>query len=152
MMRRTIGGGLVAIAVVIAFGGVFSYRSTRRFIDRAARAPGTVVRVLEEVDAGDGGKSYYPVVQFRAPAGAPVEFRSHFGSNPAGYRPGDPVTVLYEPDAPDRAEIADFWPLWSLTLMCGLLGTIFLGAGVGVLVAAPRAVPQYDASEAEPRV
>jgi hypothetical protein len=145
-MRRTLGGWFLAIGVVIAIAGVFSYVSTRRFIDRAARAAGTVVRVLEEADSGDGGTLFRPVVQFRTLAGAMVEFRSNFRSKPAGYRLGDAVTVLYEPDAPDRAEIESFMTLWFLTLICGLLGTIFLGAGVGVLLVRPTAAPLEEAA------
>ncbi len=150
-MRRTLGGSLVAIGVVIVAGGLFGYVSTRRFVDRAARGEGTVARVEIEDDSGDGGTSFRPVVQFRTASGARVEFKSRQASNPAAYGEGDAVTVLYEPGAPDRAEIEGFWSLWFPTLLCGLIGAVFgavfVAVGAVVLLAplfrrpAPHGLP-----------
>jgi hypothetical protein len=135
-MRRVLGGCIVALGVVAVAAGVFGYVSTRRFIDRAARAAGTVVRLDVEEDS-ESGKSFRPVVQFRTPAGARVEFKSRVATKPPAYSAGDAVTVLYEANAPNRAEIDAFWPLWFRAIFGGVMGAGFLTFG-GVMLLVPR--------------
>src|SRR6185312_1410410 len=63
------------------------------------RAPGEVVSLKSEWSSGSGSSSghysYYPIVQFRTPDNARIEFKNSIGSNPPSHRPGDKVTVLY---------------------------------------------------------
>jgi hypothetical protein len=133
MMRvRMLGGCSVAIGVVVVAVGVFAYVSIRRFVDRAAKAPGTVVRVEFETN-NEGGNTFRPVVEFRTPAGARVEFKSRLSTSPASYDVGDSVKVLYEANAPNRAEIDAFLPLWLPALLCGIIGAVFLAVGTVVL-------------------
>jgi hypothetical protein len=47
----------------------------------------------------------YPVVRYRTTDGREVVFRSGFGSQPPLWRPGQPVTVLYDPANPEAARI-----------------------------------------------
>lgn len=48
---------------------------------------------------------YYPVVRFRAADGREVETRTMMGASFRRVREGDPVTVLYDPADPARAQL-----------------------------------------------
>ena len=144
-MRRILGWIGLSIGVVVLAGGALSYLETRRFLDRAERAEGAVIRVDEVPDSGDGGTSYRPVVVFRTRSGAEVEFASGTASNPPSHAVGDAVGVYYEPAAPDRARIDGFLPLWSFTLICEIVGGAFVALGAVALLN-----PWRPAKAAEP--
>ena len=56
------------------------------------------------------------------------------GSSAAAKRIGDSVTVRYSLDQPHVAEIDAFMPLWGQTLLFGVLGSMFLFVGAGILM------------------
>lgn len=55
-------------------------------------------------------------------------------SSPPAFSVGERVTVRYVPGRPDEARIDSFLETWFVSLILGLLGTIFfsVGAGFGV--------------------
>lgn len=88
-------------------------------------------------DDGDGGSSYtyYPFVAFSGTTGGEhLEFRDKVGGNPAIYKRGDKVDVLFDPANPEDAIIdRRFWNwavgslaggtlslLWSMKLLSGI--------------------------------
>jgi hypothetical protein len=100
---------------------------TRSFIARAEVASGTVV-ALERTSSN----AYSPVVDFVAPGGQMIEFRSSFGSSPPAYEVGEKVEVLYLPDQPRKARIRGIFALWGGALiLCGV-GLVFTGVGGGM--------------------
>ena len=93
-------------AVFVAYG-VSSRRESRRFAAGAARAQGVVVELVTGATPGpqSSGVLSYPVVRYRTMDGREVVFRSDFGAQPSPWRPGQPVTVLYNPANPQEARI-----------------------------------------------
>jgi hypothetical protein len=96
--------GLAALFVAYALS---SRRESRRFAAGAARAQGVVVELVGGPAPGPQtpGPLSYPVVRYRTVDGREVVFRSDLGAQPSPWRPGQPVTVLYNPADPQEARI-----------------------------------------------
>ncbi|WP_165966837.1 DUF3592 domain-containing protein [Actinomadura sp. 7K507] len=113
--------GLLFVAI-----GVRVIRTGRHLRRFGHRAPGVVVRTATR------GQVSYPTVRFRMPDGTERETQSDLGTNLPTFRKGQAVTVLYDPDDPDRARLDG--PTGSGTLH----GAIFIAfglcfAGVGAI-------------------
>lgn len=126
-----LGLGLGGLLFVI-MGIVWIVRE-RAFTRGALSAPGVVVgfrtRRLHR-RAADGSSSNildFPVVRYTTRRGEPIEFESPMGSRPRVHREGQAVTVLYAPDAPERARIA------SSCLQYGV-PIVFIVLGLGLIV------------------
>ncbi len=112
-------GILMAVAALfVALGAGFmvigarTRRSSREFMARAVRVPGLVVDLElhrgEHRHAGDLDSGYWvPRLQFTTVDGRPVQTLAMYGSVPAPARRGEQVMVLYDPDQPTRAQVAD---------------------------------------------
>ena len=122
-------GLLVLLAVVFAI-------SRASFVSGAERTSGTVVGLRKRVsDRYDSSRrrrarstSFAPVVTFRDSSGRSHRFVSATGSNPPTHGVGDAIDVLYEPDDPATASVADFWSLWLVPVVLGIFGVVMLGA------------------------
>ena len=100
--------------VVMLATGIYSIVTTRSFLARAGRAPGEVVRL------NAGGS--HPQVRFVTDGGQVVEYPQN--GMIWGYRPGDRVTVLYDPSVPTvDPVIDDAGALWGFDVS-GLLASV----------------------------
>lgn len=123
--------GLAAVFVAYA---VSSRRESRRFAAGAARAQGVVVELVGGPTPGpqSPGSLSYPVVRYRTMDGQEVVFRSDFGAQPPPWRPGQPVTVLYNPANPQEARIET---AARSTALPGLFVALAIGmAGIATVV------------------
>jgi len=101
--------------VLLVTAGILAAR-TRAFVRTASAAPG----VVEGLNAGGS----HPQIGFKTPAGARVSYPQ--GGLISGYRPGQPVRVLYDPANPDgTARVDAFGALWFDVLILSTLGLIF---------------------------
>ena len=121
--------GIAGIGMLVGCG--LLVMSTQAFLAVAIGADGTVVRLEYERSGSDSGGAYYPIVQFLLRTGETIEFRSSVGSSPPSYRRGEAVRVLYDPTAPESAEIDSFFSLWFGPIVLGFLGSVFSAVGVG---------------------
>lgn len=120
--------GIVLLAV-----GVYTARSTRRFLATAESAAGVVIEnVWRYSSSSNGGNSgtYHPRVRFRTRTGQDMEFVSNTGSMPAAYRQNEAVTIVYDPEDPAHASINGFWSLWLGTVIATGLGIVFALVGI----------------------
>ena len=127
MFAGVIMAGVSTLELGIA--AFFLYR-TRRFLDTAVDAPGTVVE-LSASSGGEGGTVYHPVVSFQTAEGQVHTFTDKLGSNPPRHQPGDPVPVKYDPVRPAKARINKPFRLYFVP---GLLAVIGLPILIGGLV------------------
>lgn len=67
------------------------------------QAQGEVLSLTSRCD--DEGCTYAPVVRFELQNGRTITFESIYSSSPPAYEVGEQVTVLYPPEAPEKAEI-----------------------------------------------
>ena len=107
---------LVGVALMV--GAVWAADSTRRFVARAVAVPGTVI----QLNAGGA----HPEVRFTTATNQVIDYPQ--GGMIWGYRVGDRVDVLYDPDDPAQPTINTRGALWGFTAMNFLLGAAFVGA------------------------
>jgi hypothetical protein len=128
----------MAISGVVTLVVGLAAVNQRHFVASAKPAQGTVVTLLTE--RHDSKTRYRPEVQFTAPDGQPVKFRSSMSSSPAAYRVGEAVDVLFDPANPRKAEIDDFKTLWLGPVIGGSMGLLFLILGAFIAAKGLRAV------------
>jgi hypothetical protein len=117
-------GGAIALGAGVLLGV-----RTVKFERRAIRASGVVIDNVANMDGSQNQVCYYPKIRFRTNEGLDVTFISSSGNNDSGFRVGEAVTVLYDPQRPTRAVIDSFWSRWGLSV-------ILIGLGLVALIAA----------------
>lgn len=115
---------------------------------------GRVVEMHSEYSSdSDGGGSYvyYPVVEFKDMNDQAVIFRDRIGSNPASFRIGETVDVLYDPANPGRSFIDRGAWNWLPSVALLVAGMFALWFGVNSLLAirgrrlsSPETLPHKD--------
>ncbi len=115
--------GLVfaAIGVTLLIAAMIAMVGVQRFRDTAASADG----VVERLNAGGS----HPQIRFTTDSGASISYAQ--GGLIFGYRPGDPVRVMYRPDRPQAtARLDSIGAMWAMPLLLGLLGSGFAIGGL----------------------
>jgi hypothetical protein len=125
-----LGVGALMLAI-----GVFIYLRTRRFLETAVDAQGTVVG-FEENHSSEGGPTYSPVVEFTGMDGQTRKFTDSVSSSPPGFDEGEVVPVKYDPKDPGRAKINKRFRLWFVTALLSSMGALFLIIGAVLLALA----------------
>lgn len=123
----------LGVGSIMLVGALFAWNSTRAFIARAQSTTGKVIELREVRDKDGGSSTWKPVVHYATAEGQEVTFSSSFSSNPAPYRVGDMVEVLYLRDDPDDARIRGFGSLWGGATFLAGMGFVFAAIGAGVL-------------------
>jgi hypothetical protein len=126
----------VPLSIGLLLGSLTAFICTRHFVNTAARADGTVNRLLEE--STKDGILYRPVFEFRDARQQRHEMHSAFRSRPPAHQVGDKVTVLYAIADPDNAVVDGFWDLWFNSLLLAFVGSGFLITSVVLLIARSR--------------
>ncbi len=117
--------GLSLIATALLLG-----KSQQSFLRKAHTAPGTVIELVWNRSV----KGYAPVVQYTTGDGRPITFRSNVSFNPPAYEAGEAVTVYYDPDNPQDAQVKGPMGQWFIPGLFGLIGIVFAGVGGKFLV------------------
>jgi hypothetical protein len=133
-VSRLVGFLVLLVALLVAAGGGYAYRSTQRFLARAVTTTGTVVELVPS--PGQNGQTMYaPVYTYRDRSGAQHKVQSSVSSSPAGFDVGQAVTVLYDPADAGDGRIRSFSRLWGLcTILWSIAGAMGLAAGVLILL------------------
>lgn len=149
MSGAPIGLALALLAIPLLFAllgtvfvvvGIRGIRSANAFEKLAARVPGLCVDVkLRHSGGGDIGESHstwHPVLAFATLDGRQMTVESPWGGVPTPARPGQQVTVLYDPRQPARARVdgwigrGTFFYVFAI-----IMGTLVGGLGWLVLLA-----------------
>jgi Protein of unknown function (DUF3592) len=112
------------------------------------RAEGTVIAKRQ---TGGSRPSYAPVFQFAASDGRSYVVSSDVYGQESAIRFGEHVRVLYPRGRPQAARIDAFAPLWTMPLVCGVVGGAF--SFIPALVLAQRIrrrASQGDTGAGEP--
>lgn len=113
-------------------GAWFSYKSTTEFLGAAVSGRGEVVDFFES--RSSDSITYRPVVSFETDTGQLIRFTSSTGSNPPAYNRGETVEVLYDPLAPDNAQINGFFSLWGVPVIFVAIGGLLSLIGIALFV------------------
>jgi hypothetical protein len=149
---------ILVVGLALLAGSAVLFFRQWAWLARARPAEGEVVELLRSRRTGeyvvsktDGRRQvspkylYRPVVRFKTGSGRSVTFqasvamRDNRARNPARprpYSPGDRVQVLYDPDHPQKAQIAGTMYLWfyPLLLLFFSLFAVFMGL-LGLILA-----------------
>ena len=118
------------IPITAIFGGAFLVlglwmaAKACDFVAHAAKTTGTVVAV--EKDDSTEGTMYHPAFVFKDAAGVEHRCVSSSGSSITFSRPGQQVTVLYDPAVPSRAELDSFQSIWLFPCLFTVAGAYFI--------------------------
>ena len=130
----------VVLSLVFAGAGAgLAWQAARRvvrrreFLAQSLVAEGRVAGFRQQRAGGSERDSFFPQIEFHTQAGHPVRFESETGSESPSLCVGDAVRVRYRADAPNEAELDDFFSLWGLPLLLGSLGAVCLAVGVSLL-------------------
>lgn len=96
-----------------------------------------------------GGTMYTPRVRFALPGAEggterEITISGSVSSSSRGYRLGEHVGVLYQPDFPDDARINSFMEQWFPVAIVSVFTLMFNGIWIGFVVAAVRRRRMYD--------
>jgi hypothetical protein len=120
--------GLFALVGVLVIVGVLVWGlQTYQFIKSSLSAQGTVAAL------NSGGS--HPQIKFTTGEGKEVEYAQN--GLIYGYRIGDQVTVLYDPQNPREASVNTLGALWGFNLLGFILGVCFTGIGLLKLLNSP---------------
>jgi hypothetical protein len=117
---------LVGTVMGIVAATVWLNASAR--IREGVRTEGRVVDLLRS-----GKGSYSPVIEFETESGQTQTYTSGISSSPPAYRPGETVTLWYDPERPDRVVVAGL-DRWLLPAIFGGFFIVFGGLGYGGLL------------------
>lgn len=118
----------------------YFYQQSVTFLETAARTEGRVTEYVRNSKSSNSrnNSSYYPIVQFQAPSGETIEFRSNTGSSSKPYGIGESVPVLFDPQNPHEARIEGWFSLWGGAAICAGLGAVFTFVGMTLLISMVR--------------
>jgi hypothetical protein len=133
------GGFFILFGLVFVLIGSLASARDRAYRRRAERVPGVVIDLRGHWTSGSGSQTggytaYHPVLEFRLLDGRPARVESFRGTNPPKVRPGQSVTVLYDPDDPGRASVDDgsrrmYWLMVGAGAFFVLFGVLLLAFG-----------------------
>lgn len=141
---------LMPVGVCLLLGAAWSASSTKTWIAQAIEVPGSVIEMVRVRDSDNTGYMFAPVVRFKTVEGNTIEFESSFRSNPPAYRTGQSVSVLYDPAEPRSAAIRGFFSLWFVSLILGLIGSVFMMVGTAMVVLSGWAAKFFEGAVAVP--
>jgi hypothetical protein len=118
---------LLVIGLLFVAGASISTFHTERFLRRSETTDAMVVALKPMRSSRNNSISYAPVFRFNVPGSHFVTVVSNTSSMPAGFKPGERVTVHYEKDHPEKAVIDSFMQLWFGDLIFGVFGAFSMG-------------------------
>lgn len=119
----------LAGGVLLLVGTVKQFRNERGFLGTAIRTRG----VVEDLVLGSGPRAgRFPVVRFTTLKGVTVSATSN--STRSGFRVGQEVSIVYDPDDPTHMAIDAYWARWGGTAGLGFFAALCLFIGAKALL------------------
>ncbi len=120
----------------LLLSGFFAWRSYER--EQSWISVEALVYEVEKKDAHSDTTDYYYYPHFRFTAQDDREYSvsSTMGSNPARYKVGDRIAVIYPAEKPAEAEINSFANLYIFPLIFGIFGAMLSFSGMVLLLVA----------------
>ncbi len=131
--------GLLFMTLVL-FMGFYMFSVSQGLIFSGVSTTGIVTLYRGPSDCGQdggghGGDDYY--VRFTTSAGREIDIDEEAPGCSNTYRVGERVPVLYNPDNPYEAKVANFYDLWEmplLTIIFGFVGCWSFGGATTVFI------------------
>ena len=116
-----IGGALLVLCCYLLFGKL-------QFIASADRVQGQVVELqhVRSSNKNNTDGTWRPLVRFKAPSGALIDFTTSSSSGTPRYEAGESVQIYVQPSNPTHVMLDDAFELWGGPAMAGIIGAAFL--------------------------
>ncbi len=112
------------LGVVLLGAAAWTFYKQRDKAMSGVRATGKVIDLTREITTPGSTGVYYPVVEFTLPSGETITFTSDYGTRPASHKVGQSVTVRYDPDDPQKAEVDSALSIWLVPGILAFIGAI----------------------------
>lgn len=126
------------IGLAMLMGAFFIYQHSQQFVQKAIKAEGTVIELVESFSNNSSSKNtsrtYAPKIAFTTVSGENITFVTSTSSNPPAFDVNEKVEVLYAADAPKDAKVNAYFDLWTGATVMGLLGAFFFAIGAGMML------------------
>jgi uncharacterized Tic20 family protein len=142
---RIIGIVIILCSIVPLGIAGYWYSNTNSFLENAVKTEATVVKM--EKRNSDDGTMYYPVFSFLDKDGNRQRIHSTMGSYPPAYKIGDTVSILYDPQTPEKTKLDSFMCLWLGPVISGALGSIPLLIGTLILLVGPMVIRSVNSNK-----
>jgi hypothetical protein len=128
IINSFVQGPIYLVLFGLVFFGIGAGLAFKQYVlERdGAEAQGKVVSLDQSCD--DDGCTYSPVVSFQTRGGKSVTFDSTYSSSPPAYDIGETVTVIYPPDAPEKAVIKGEGAVFRIIFMA--VGGVVIAFGL----------------------
>lgn len=114
----------------VLFGGLVSWYKTSVFLAGCMKTKGLVVSHYYQTssDEKDQTRSPFPIFQYYHPV---TEMNYTIRSNVSGiFEEGKEIEILYDPNDPENAKIADITHTWMIPISVTFLGVFFSFIGI----------------------
>ena len=109
---------LFIIGAVLSYFAYSEYKKTQKLLLSGVKTTATVIDLIVSTN-DDGNAMYKPVFEFTDRSLIKRTFKSSISSNPAPYKIGEKVKVIYNQKNTKEVKTVSFWGLnrWSLILL-----------------------------------
>jgi len=121
---NVVGYGIFfVVGLAMLIGSYFIIQRRLQFLQTStAAASGVVVENVYIKGTMHESGCYCPRIRFQTVDGHEINFVSDSGCNPAAYSVGESVSLLYDPQQPEKASINSLTSLWLLPFLLFILG------------------------------
>lgn len=118
---------------LFVLGGVWWLSNNMSLIEEGIKVEGKVVEVVSRNDS-DGDRIYYPIAQFLNENGETVTKELDYGTSPASYSVGDPISIVYRKETPNELYInSSFW-IYTFPGIFIAMGALFELFAIGFFI------------------
>ncbi|RRQ50126.1 DUF3592 domain-containing protein [Maribacter aurantiacus] len=119
---------LLLISVVLIYFAFKQYSVSKELMADGIKTNATVIDLLRV--SSDDGYTYKPVFEYIDRTNKRITFESEVSSNPAPYKVGDKVKIVYSKTS-DHRRIISFWGLyrWTIILLSFASPLLIIGGG-----------------------
>ncbi|HEY2467707.1 MAG TPA: DUF3592 domain-containing protein [Terracidiphilus sp.] len=134
LIARFFVGILYAAGPVLLLIAIGTSIPTARFVGAAVAADGKIISLNRVYLPRRSKEVYLPVFRFTASDGHTHMLMADSNVSLVPFKPGDKVRILYLKDRPESARIDTVAQLWMPQLILGVIGAIFTGISVRILL------------------
>jgi len=88
------------------------------------------VKTFRISETGDSFSTYCPLIEFTTKAGETVIFDTRMCSSKRPYEPGQSITVIYDPQDPQKAQVDSFLGKYIFPAIAVVMGVVFIFLGL----------------------
>jgi hypothetical protein len=118
---------LIFFGSIILMFFIYVFVGKILFLESCVQTKGTVQDIVR---SQHDDNQFTPVIKFTTPTGGQFTFSPDSSSSDPGYEAGQEVTVIYNPEFPEDAQIKSFTELWMVSIILFIIAVLLLSIGI----------------------